>query len=63
MTTFLFRAPSGRIHSAVAETAHQAAQTFGQVLSWDGELNTLDLVRHGKTESWTFEGHREGVKG
>lgn len=57
--TWLFRSPSGRIASARGESAHEAAHQLGQVLSWDGDLNTLDIVRHGKTEVWTFLGHRE----
>lgn len=56
---FLFRSPSGEIRSARGETAHDAANRLGQLLSWDSDLNTLDIVRHGKTERWTFEGHRE----
>lgn len=58
-TIFLFRSPEGRIEAPRGETAAEAAQKLGQVLSWDGDLNTLDIVRHGKTERWTFEGHRE----
>ena len=58
-TIFLFRSPSGKIESARGESAHEAASQLGQVLSWDGDLNTLDIVRHGKREVWTFIGHRE----
>lgn len=60
-TVFLFRSPSGEIRSARGETAHDAANRLGQLLSWDSDLNTLDIVRHGKTERWAFEGHREQV--
>lgn len=58
-TIFLFRSPEGQIKSARGESAHEAAHQIGQVLSWDSDLNTLDIVRHGKTEVWTFIGHRE----
>ena len=58
-TVFLFRSPSGEIRSARGETANDAANLLGQVLSWDADLNTLDLRRQGKTERWTFMGHRE----
>lgn len=57
--TWLFCSPSGRIASARGETAHEAAHQLGQVLSWDAELDTLDIVRRGKTEVWSFLGHRE----
>lgn len=58
-TVFLFRSPEGKIESARGESAHDAAHKIGQVLSWDSDLNTLDIVRHGKTEVWAFIGHRE----
>ncbi len=58
-TVFLFRSPSGEIRSARGQSAHEAAHKIGQVLSWDADLNTLDIVRHGKTEVWAFIGHRE----
>lgn len=58
-TVFLFRSPEGKIESARGQSAHEAAHMIGQVLSWDADLNTLDIVRHGKTEVWAFIGHRE----
>ena len=59
---FMFRSPEGVIRSREAESAHHAALKLGRILSWDDELNTLDLVRHGRTEHWTFLGHREKAK-
>lgn len=58
-TIFLFRSPEGQIKSTRGESAHEAAHQIGQVLSWDADLNTLDIVRHGRTEVWAFIGHRE----
>lgn len=59
---WLFRSPEGRVISRSAPSANDAANLIGYVLSWDSDLNTLDLVRHGRAEVWTFLGHRETAK-
>lgn len=56
---FIFRRESGQIAYLSGESANHSLNQLGNVLSWDGELNTVDvLLPSGKTEKLTFQGIR-----
>lgn len=58
-TQFIFRRESGQITYLSGESANHSLNQLGNVLSWDGELNTVDvLLPSGKTEKLTFQGIR-----
>jgi hypothetical protein len=53
---FLFRDHDGKIRSAVGENATQALGSFGNVLSWDDCLTTVEIIIHGKIHRWEMTG-------
>jgi len=58
-TQFIFRRESGKIVYLSGESANHSLNQLGNVLSWDGELNTVDVrLPSGKTEKLTFQGIR-----
>ena len=56
---FLFRRENGKIDSFKGESANHSLNQLGQVLSWDGDMNTVDVrLPSGKIEKLTFTGAR-----
>lgn len=54
--TFLWRGPSGRIHKTTGETASQAANQLGRVLSWDDD-NIVTVLFAGRPTNFTLTEH------
>jgi hypothetical protein len=58
-TQFIFRRETGRIVYLSGESANHSLNQIGNVLSWDGDMNTVDVrLPSGKTEKLTFQGIR-----
>lgn len=58
-TKFQFRRENGQINSFEGETANQSLNKLGTVLSWDGDMNTVDVrLPSGRTEKIVFVGVR-----
>jgi hypothetical protein len=55
--TFIWRLPNGTLDHVQAESADQSLQKYGQRLSWDADLNTVEvLAASGKIERYTLTG-------
>lgn len=60
MPTFIFRRENGQIEYHAGETADKAINWIGQRLSWDGELNTVDVkLPSGRVEKITLTGVKQ----
>ena len=60
---FLFRRANGQIESLSGETANHALNQIGTVLSWDGDLNTVDVrLPSGTVERIVMNGIVKGKK-
>lgn len=58
-TVFLFRRESGKINSFRGESTNHSLNQLGTVLSWDGDMNTVDVrLPSGRIEKLVFTGTR-----
>lgn len=58
-TKFQFRRENGQINSFEGESANHSLNKLGTVLSWDGDMNTVDVrLPSGRTEKIVFVGVR-----
>ncbi len=54
---FLFRRETGKIESYIGESANHALNQIGTPLSWDGDLNTVDVkLPSGRVEKIVLTG-------
>lgn len=60
MTTFIFRRQSGKIEYLSGETADHALNKIGQRLSWDSDMNSVDVrLPSGKVEKIVLNGVKQ----